>query len=140
MLFVQKEISLSPLRKGIHLITQEIVSAIPELKKVKTGIAHIFIKHTSASLSINENVSPEVRKDMETFIDRLIPNEDYFLHNYEGEDDMPAHIKTTVIGNSLIIPITNGKFNLGTWQGIYLFEHRFGTHSRKIVITIIGNE
>lgn len=140
MLFIQKEISLSPLRKGIHLITQEIVSAIPELKKVKTGIAHIFIKHTSASLSINENVSPEVRKDMETFIDRLIPNEDYFLHNYEGEDDMPAHIKTTVIGNSLIIPITNGKFNLGTWQGIYLFEHRFGTHSRKIVITIIGNE
>lgn len=139
MIFIQKEISLKR-NKGIHLITSDILSAIPEIRNVRTGIAHIFIKHTSASLTINENVSPEVRTDMENFIDRLVPNENYFLHNYEGEDDMPAHIKSSLIGSSLLIPITNGNFNLGTWQGIYLCEHRFGSHSRKIVITLIGNE
>lgn len=139
MIFIQKEISLKR-NKGIHLITSDILSAIPEIRNVRTGIAHIFIKHTSASLTINENVSPEVRTDMENFIDRLVPNENYFLHNYEGEDDMPAHIKSSLIGSSLLIPVTNGNFNLGTWQGIYLCEHRFGSHSRKIVITLIGNE
>lgn len=140
MIFIQKEISLRKRSKGIHLITSEILNAIPEIKNIRTGIAHIFIKHTSASLSINENVSPEVRTDMENFIDRLVPNENYFLHNYEGEDDMPAHIKSSLIGSSITIPVTDGNFNLGTWQGIYLCEHRFGSHSRKIVVTIIGSE
>lgn len=140
MIYIQKEITLKSRSKGIYLITSEILSEIPETKSIRIGIANIFLKHTSASLSINENVSADVRYDMEKFIDRLIPNEKYFQHNYEGEDDMPAHIKTSLIGNSLIIPITNGKFNLGTWQGIYLCEHRVRPHQRKLVITLIGSE
>lgn len=140
MIYIQKEITLKSRSKGIYLITSEILSEIPEIKSIRIGIANIFLKHTSASLSINENVSADVRYDMEKFIDRLIPNEKYFQHNYEGEDDMPAHIKTSLIGNSLIIPITNGKFNLGTWQGIYLCEHRVRPHQRKLVITLIGSE
>jgi secondary thiamine-phosphate synthase enzyme len=140
MIYIQKEITLKSRSKGIYLITSEILSEIPEIKSIRIGIANIFLKHTSASLSINENASADVRYDMEKFIDRLIPNEKYFKHNYEGEDDMPAHIKTSLIGNSLIIPITNGKFNLGTWQGIYLCEHRVRPHQRKLVITLIGSE
>jgi len=140
MIYIQKEITLKSRSKGIYLITSEILSEIPEIKSIRIGIANIFLKHTSASLSINENASADVRYDMEKFIDRLIPNEKYFQHNYEGEDDMPAHIKTSLIGNSLIIPITNGKFNLGTWQGIYLCEHRVRPHQRKLVITLIGSE
>lgn len=140
MIYIQREITLKNRSKGIYLITSEILSEIPEIKSIRIGIANIFLKHTSASLSINENVSADVRYDMEKFIDRLIPNEKYFQHNYEGEDDMPAHIKTSLIGNSLIIPITNGKFNLGTWQGIYLCEHRVRPHQRKLVITLIGSE
>jgi secondary thiamine-phosphate synthase enzyme len=140
MIYIQKEITLKSRSKGIYLITSEILSEIPETKSIRIGIANIFLKHTSASLSINENASADVRYDMEKFIDRLIPNEKYFQHNYEGEDDMPAHIKTSLIGNSLIIPITNGKFNLGTWQGIYLCEHRVRPHQRKLVITLIGSE
>lgn len=140
MIFIQKEINLKSRSKGIYLITSEILSAIPEIKNIKSGIANIFLKHTSASLSINENASPDVRTDMENFLDNLIPNEKYFVHNYEGEDDMPAHIKSSIIGNSLTIPITNGTFNLGTWQGIYLCEHRFHSHQRKLVITLIGTE
>jgi len=140
MIYIQREITLKSRSKGIYLITSEILSEIPEIKSIRIGIANIFLKHTSASLSINENASADVRYDMEKFIDRLIPNEKYFQHNYEGEDDMPAHIKTSLIGNSLIIPITNGKFNLGTWQGIYLCEHRVRPHQRKLVITLIGSE
>lgn len=140
MIFIQKEINLKSRSKGIYLITSEVLSAIPEIKNIKSGIANIFLKHTSASLSINENASPDVRTDMENFLDNLIPNEKYFVHNYEGEDDMPAHIKSSIIGNSLTIPITNGTFNLGTWQGIYLCEHRFHSHQRKLVITLIGTE
>ncbi|MGQ9642870.1 MAG: secondary thiamine-phosphate synthase enzyme YjbQ [Ignavibacterium sp.] len=139
-MYIQKEITLKSRSKGIYLITSEILAAIPELKSIRVGIANIFLKHTSASLSINENASADVRYDMEKFIDRLIPNEKYFVHNYEGEDDMPAHIKTSLIGNSLTIPITNGNFNLGTWQGIYLCEHRIHSHQRKIVVTLIGSE
>lgn len=140
MIFIQKEINLKSRSKGIYLITSEVLSAIPEIKNIKSGIANIFLKHTSASLSINENASPDVRTDMENFLDNLIPNEKYFVHNYEGEDDMPAHIKSSIIGNSLSIPITNGTLNLGTWQGIYLCEHRFHSHQRKLVITLIGTE
>lgn len=140
MIYIQKEITLKSRSKGIYLITSEILAAIPEIKSIRVGIANIFLKHTSASLSINENASADVRYDMEKFIDRLIPNEKYFVHNYEGEDDMPAHIKTSLIGNSLTIPITNGNFNLGTWQGIYLCEHRVHSHQREIVVTLIGSE
>lgn len=140
MILFQKEITLKSRSKGIYLITSEILSEIPEIKNIRAGIANIFLKHTSASLSINENASPDVRFDMENFFDKLVPNEKYFLHNYEGEDDMPAHIKTSLLGNSLTIPITEGKLNLGTWQGIYLCEHRIHSHRRKLIITLIGTE
>ncbi|AFH49590.1 Hypothetical protein IALB_1884 [Ignavibacterium album JCM 16511] len=140
MIFIQKEITLKSRSKGIYLITSEIISEIPEIKNIRVGIANIFLKHTSASLSINENASPDVRSDMENFLDKLVPNEKYFLHNYEGEDDMPAHIKTSLLGNSLTIPITDGRLNLGIWQGIYLCEYRIHSHKRKLVITLIGTE
>lgn len=140
MIYIQKEITLKSRSKGIYLITSEILSAIPEINNIRTGIINIFLKHTSASLSINENASPDVRTDMGNFLDKLVPNEKYFVHNYEGDDDMPAHTKTSIIGNSLTIPITNGKLNLGTWQGIYLCEHRIHSHQRKLVITLIGTE
>lgn len=140
MIFIQKEITLKSRSKGIYLITSELLSELPEIKNIRIGIANFFLKHTSASLSINENASPDVRSDMENFIDKLVPNEKYFMHNYEGQDDMPAHIKTSLLGSSLTIPVSNGKLNLGTWQGIYLCEHRIHSHSRKILITLIGTE
>lgn len=137
----QKEIYLKSRSRGFHLVTSEIIQQIPELKSFVSGIANIFIKHTSASLTINENADPDVRKDMQSFTDRLVPeNVPYFLHTTEGPDDMPAHIKTSLFGSGLNIPITNGSFNLGTWQGIYLCEHRNHGGSRKIVVTIIGNK
>lgn len=137
---IQKEITLKPKSRGFHLITDEIISQIKELKEIKIGIANIFIKHTSASLTINENADPTVRSDMEKYFNRIVPESDAKLyeHTYEGLDDMTSHIKSTLIGTSLNIPISNGKFNLGTWQGIYLCEHRNYGGSRKIVVTIIG--
>lgn len=140
MIYIQKEITLKSRSKGIYLITSEILSQVPEIKNIRIGIANFFLKHTSASLSLNENVSADVRKDMENFLDKLVPNENYFMHNYEGEDDMPAHIKTSLLGNSLTIPITDGKLNLGIWQGIYLCEHRIHPQRRNIVVTLTGTD
>ncbi|GMU96685.1 MULTISPECIES: secondary thiamine-phosphate synthase enzyme YjbQ [Ignavibacterium] len=140
MIFIQKEIKLKSRSKGIYLITSEILSEIPEIKDIRSGLVNIFLKHTSASLSLNENASADVRTDMENFLDKLVPNENYFLHNYEGKDDMPAHIKTSLLGNSLTIPVTDGKLNIGTWQGIYLCEHRIHPHRRDVVVTIIGTD
>jgi secondary thiamine-phosphate synthase enzyme len=138
-MWLQKEISLKSKMRGFHLITEEIVLQIPELKEVRKGLVNIFIKHTSASLTLNENYDPNVRSDMEKYFNRSIKeNEPYYEHTSEGADDMPAHIKSTIIGASLTIPITSGKLNLGTWQGIYLCEHRNSAGSRKIVITIFG--
>ena len=137
----QKEINLKSRVKGFHLVTDEVIDQIPEMKKIKTGLMHIFIKHTSASLAINENYDPDVRGDFERYFSRIVKeNEPWYEHNSEGSDDMPAHIKSTIIGSSLIIPITNGQLNLGTWQGIYLCEHRNHAGSRKIVVTINGDE
>ncbi len=139
MPWFQKEISLSPKRRGFHLVTGEIENALPELKEIRTGMAHIFIKHTSASIALNENADPTVRTDMEAHFNKLVPeNAPYYMHDIEGSDDMPAHLKSVIIGNSLAIPITNGRLNLGIWQGIYLCEHRNRGGSRKIVITITG--
>jgi secondary thiamine-phosphate synthase enzyme len=136
---IQKEISLLQKRRGYHLITDEILEAVPEIKGIKKGIAQIFIKHTSASLTINENADPTVRTDFETYFNIAVPEDaDYFEHTFEGTDDMTSHIKTSILGTNLTIPVTNGRFNLGTWQGIYLCEHRNRGGSRKIVITIIG--
>lgn len=137
----QKEISLEPRGRGFHLITDEVVNQLPDLKEIKIGLMHILIKHTSASITLNENYDPDVRSDMEKYFNRTVKeNEPWYEHNSEGADDMPAHIKSTLIGSSLTIPIANGKLNLGTWQGIYLCEHRNHSGSRKIVVTIFGEE
>jgi secondary thiamine-phosphate synthase enzyme len=141
MSWYQKEISLDSSSRGFHLITEVVVSQFPELKKIKIGLMHIFIKHTSASITLNENYDPDVRSDMEKYFNKTVKeNEPWYDHNSEGLDDMPAHIKSTIIGNSLTIPITNGHLNLGTWQGIYLCEHRNNGGSRKIIVTVFGEE
>lgn len=135
----QKEILLSERSRGFHLITSEVLQQIPEIKNIKTGIAHLLLKHTSASLTLNENFYPDVRSDMEKYFNQYVKeNEPFYRHTSEGADDMPAHIKSSLLGTSLTIPITNGNFNLGTWQGIYLCEHRNHGGNRKIVITIFG--
>ena len=141
MKFFQKEISLTPQRRGFHLITSEVLDQIStEIKNINIGQLQVFIKHTSASLTINENADPTVRVDFESYINRFVPeNEPYYKHTYEGADDMPAHIKASLFGASVTIPITNGKLNLGIWQGIYLCEHRDYGGSRTVVITAFGN-
>jgi secondary thiamine-phosphate synthase enzyme len=137
----QKELALKPRGRGFHLVTEEVVSQIPEIKNIKIGLMQILIKHTSASITLNENFDPDVRTDMEKYFNRTVKeNEPWYDHNSEGTDDMPAHIKSTLIGNSLTIPITDGKLNLGTWQGIYLCEHRNHGGSRRIVVTIFGEK
>lgn len=141
MKIIQKEIKLRPYNRGFHLITDEVVDNIPELRKIKVGMLFILIKHTSAGITLNENADPSVRKDFETFVNDLVPeNFPQFLHTYEGPDDMPAHIKSSLFGSSLQIPISGGHLNLGTWQGIYLGEFRNHGGSRKLVLTIQGNE
>ncbi|MFC6100111.1 secondary thiamine-phosphate synthase enzyme YjbQ [Olivibacter domesticus] len=135
----QQSVKLTSKKRGFHLITREVVEAVRQLKKVKIGICHIFIQHTSASLSINENADPTVRKDFEMFFNKIVPeNDPDYLHNYEGSDDMPAHLKAALLGSSLTIPITNGVLALGTWQGIYLCEHRNDGGARQLIITIWG--
>lgn len=139
MQWIQKTIQLEARRRGFHLITDEVLGKLPELRQVTVGIAHLFIQHTSASLAINENADPEVRTDMESHFNLIAPeNAPHYTHNYEGADDMPAHLKAITIGSSVTIPVTNGRFNLGTWQGIYLCEHRNHGGSRKIVMTVWG--
>ena len=138
-MWIQKEFYLQEKRRGFHLVTDEILNNIPELAKIRTGIIHIFIKHTSASLTINENADPSVRMDFESHFNKLAPeNAPYYKHSSEGADDMPAHLKASVLGSSVSIPITDGNLNLGTWQGIYLCEHRNHGGNRKIVVTIQG--
>jgi secondary thiamine-phosphate synthase enzyme len=139
MYFFQKEIRLKPCPRGFHLITNDIKKALPELTQISKGQLQIFIKHTSASLTLNENADPTVRDDFENHFNYLVPeNSSYFKHTNEGPDDMPAHIKASLLGASLQIPITNGTLNLGTWQGIYLCEHRNAASHRSIVITAFG--
>jgi len=133
----QVEFELQPRTRGFHLVTHEVLSHIGELPKV--GLLHLFIKHTSASLSINENADPDVRRDMESIFNRLVKEcEPYYQHTLEGNDDMPAHAKATIIGSSITIPITNARLNLGTWQGIYLCEHRDYGGARRVVATVAG--
>ena len=138
-MWAQKEITLKPRPRGFHLITHEILQAVDELLTINIGMMNVFIKHTSASLTINENADPTVRQDFENFFNQFIPeNEPYYLHMDEGSDDLPAHFKSSVLGNSLNIPITNGRLNMGTWQGIYLGEHRNYGGSRRLIVTIQG--
>ncbi|MCG1036154.1 secondary thiamine-phosphate synthase enzyme YjbQ [Polaribacter sargassicola] len=139
MIFEQKEIQLQPFKRGFHLITTKILNEIPEVKTIKKGFLKVFIKHTSASLTINENADSTVRVDFESHFNKMVAeNEPYYIHTYEGSDDMPAHIKASLLGSSVEIPITNGRLNLGTWQGIYLCEHRNYGGSRNLVITAFG--
>ncbi|CAG2175799.1 unnamed protein product [Oppiella nova] len=134
----QKKVHLRPVLRGCHLVTDELTKQIPELNEFQCGICHIHIMHTSASLAINENWDPDVREDMEMFLSRLIPETTPFRHSCEGPDDMPAHIKACFLGSSLTIPVSDGKLNLGTWQGVWLCEHRNRAGSRKVTVTITG--
>ena len=140
MTVIQKEITLRARNRGFHLITSEIASQVPELKTIRNGILHIFIKHTSASLTLNENADISVRSDFESYFNKIVPeNAPYFEHDTEGPDDMPAHLKASMLGSSVSVPITNGKLNLGTWQGIYFCEHRNHGGSRELVLTLLGD-
>jgi len=140
-MWYQKQFSLSPKSRGFHLITDEVLREVPEIRKIDVGLAHIFILHTSASLTINENADPSVRRDFATHFKRMVPEDmSLYEHTLEGPDDMTSHIKSSLLGHSITIPITNGKLNLGTWQGIYLCEHRNHGGSRKLVITLNGEQ
>ena len=137
---IQKEITFRARSRGFHLVTEEILAQIPELRTVRRGLLHIFIKHTSASLTLNENADPTVRKDFESHFNKTIPeNAPYYEHDTEGPDDMPAHLKSSILGSSVSIPVTDGALNLGTWQGIYLCEHRTHGGPRELVLTLMGD-
>ena len=139
-MWIQKKINLPSKPRGFHIITNDVLKNIPELRDFKAGILQLFIKHTSASLTINENTDPTVRVDFESHFNMLAPeNQNYYQHTYEGSDDMPAHLKTSLLGSSVSIPITDGKLNLGTWQGIYLCEHRNHGSIRKLIATVQGS-
>lgn len=138
-MWFQKRIRLPEVKRGFHLITDLIESELPELDEVKTGLLHVFIQHTSASLCISENADPTVRHDFEQHFNRIAPeNAPYYRHTSEGPDDMPAHLKAAILGTSVSIPVTNGKLNFGTWQGIYLCEHRNQGGKRWVVLTLMG--
>ncbi|WP_420384680.1 secondary thiamine-phosphate synthase enzyme YjbQ [Roseivirga sp.] len=139
-MYLQKEITLKPRRRGFHLITQEVLGQFEEIRQIKVGLLHIHIKHTSASLTINENADPTVREDFESHFNILVPEEArHYQHTFEGPDDMTSHIKASLLGASVTVPITNGRLNLGTWQGIYLCEHRNHGGSRRLVLTAQGD-
>ncbi|MBR9727490.1 secondary thiamine-phosphate synthase enzyme YjbQ [Shewanella intestini] len=138
-MWLQRTITLAPKPRGFHLIDDELISSIPELKNINIGLMHLLIKHTSASLTLNENADPTVRHDLERhFNHTVVEAAAFYRHTDEGDDDMPAHIKSSIIGVSHTIPITNGALNLGVWQGIYLCEHRNYGGSRQVVITVNG--
>jgi len=138
MSWSQHEITLAARPRGVHLVTNEIVSALPELRDLRVGLAHILIRHTSASLALNENASPDVRRDFETWFNAAVPEDFAWTHTLEGSDDMPAHVKASLMGPSLTLPISGGRLALGTWQGIYLCEHRDRGGSRSLLVTLNG--
>jgi secondary thiamine-phosphate synthase enzyme len=138
-MWVQREITLAARPRGFHLVTDEVEEALPELRDLRTGIAHLFIRHTSASLTINENASPDVRRDFESWFDEAVPEgARYWTHTVEGPDDMPAHIKASLLGPSLSLPVSDGRLALGTWQGVYLCEHRNRGGPRSLLATLWG--
>jgi secondary thiamine-phosphate synthase enzyme len=137
--WIQEQISLRPRPRGFHLITDEVTAGVRELERIAVGTAHVFVRHTSASLTLNENASPDVRRDFAAWFDRAVPDgADYFVHTLEGPDDMPAHIKSSLTGSSLTLPVRDGRFALGTWQGIYLCEHRDNAGTRELIVTAFG--
>lgn len=138
-MWAQHEITLDPRPRGFHLVTREVLDAVPELGDLSVGLLHLLIRHTSASLALNENASPDVRRDFETWFKRAVPEDaGYWTHTLEGADDMPAHIKASLLGPSLTLPVSGGRLALGTWQGIYLCEHRDRGGQRAIVATLTG--
>jgi secondary thiamine-phosphate synthase enzyme len=140
MKFYQKQIQLGSRSRGFHLVTDEIVAAFPELRELNSGMMQVFIQHTSASLTLNENADPSVRIDLERHMNELVPeNQAYYTHTYEGSDDMPAHIKASLMGSSILLPVTKGRLNMGIWQGIYLCEHRDHAGSRRLVLSAWGD-
>lgn len=141
MKWIQKEIRLRARRRGYHLVTEDIMRDLPELSEIQVGVMQVFICHTSASLTLNENADPTVRADFESHMNVMVPEDaPYYKHTMEGPDDMPAHIKASLMGSSLTLPITEGRLNLGTWQGIYLCEHRDHASGRRVVVTVFGEE
>jgi secondary thiamine-phosphate synthase enzyme len=139
MAWFQRQIALRARPRGVHLVTAEIVDALPELGELQIGLAHLFIRHTSASLTLNENASPDVRRDFETWLNVAVPEDFAWTHTLEGSDDMPAHVKAALMGSSLSLPISGGRLALGTWQGIYLCEHRDHGGSRSLLATLCGD-
>ena len=138
-MWVQREVRLGPRPRGFHLVTDEVVEAVPEIRRIGVGLVHVFIRHTSASLTLNENASPDVRRDFESYFDAAVPEDaPYWTHTLEGPDDMPAHVKASVLGPSVSIPIAGGRLALGTWQGIYLCEHRDRGGGRTVIVTAWG--
>ena len=137
--WLQREIRLDPRPRGFHLVTREVVSALPELRDVRVGLLHLFLRHTSASLTLNENASPDVRRDFAAFFDDAVPEDaPYWTHTMEGPDDMPAHVKASLLGPSLSLPVADGRLAVGTWQGVYLCEHRDRGGPRSLVATLQG--
>jgi secondary thiamine-phosphate synthase enzyme len=137
--WIQQQVRLKPRPRGFHLVTDEIMGGVPDLASLEVGMALVFMQHTSASLTINENASPDVRRDFAAWFDRAVPDgADYFAHTLEGPDDMPAHIKSSLTGVSLVLPVQDGRLALGTWQGIYLCEHRDDGGSRRVLVTAFG--
>jgi secondary thiamine-phosphate synthase enzyme len=137
--WVQRDVTLRPRPRGFHLVTDEIEAALPELRSLQVGLANLFIRHTSASLTLNENASPDVRRDFEAWFDEAVPEHaPYWTHTLEGPDDMPAHIKASLLGPSLSVPVTRGRLALGTWQGVYLCEHRNQGGPRSVLVTLFG--
>jgi secondary thiamine-phosphate synthase enzyme len=138
--WVQREVVLRERPRGFHLVTDEVVDALPELSSLRVGLVHVFIKHTSASLTLNENADPSVRRDFRTWFDRAVPDDaDYFEHTLEGPDDMTSHIKSSLLGPSVTLPVSDGRLALGTWQGIYLCEHRDRGGARRLLLTAWGD-
>jgi secondary thiamine-phosphate synthase enzyme len=138
-MWLQREITLRPPGRGFHLVTREVQDALPELPDVAIGLLHLFIQHTSASLTLNENASPDVRRDFESFFDAVVPEDaPYWTHTSEGPDDMPAHIKASLLGSALTLPVSDGRLALGTWQGVYLCEHRDRGGPRRLLATLWG--
>jgi secondary thiamine-phosphate synthase enzyme len=138
MAWFQRDITLKARPRGVHLVTDEVVAALPELRELEIGLAHLFIRHTSASLTLNENASPDVRHDFEQWFNTAVPEDFAWTHTLEGPDDMPAHVKAALMGSTLSLPISRGRLALGTWQGIYLCEHRDRGGSRSLLATLSG--
>jgi secondary thiamine-phosphate synthase enzyme len=139
-MWVQRKLSLRPRERGVHLVTEEILGELPEIAELRVGVLHLLIQHTSASLALNENASPDVRRDVRSWLDRAVPEDaPYWRHTLEGPDDMPAHVKSILTGDSLTLPVAGGDLALGTWQGIYLCEHRDSGGARRVVATLNGD-